>query len=127
MSLYEKITKLIDEELEDKVNLILNEYAEKISKKHGILLELLLKDIPECYMTTICKGTKATSGHRCSFKAVENGYCRHHTLQGKRICQRIFSYSSLHTHGPEKMFVNGCPGCESSSSNKLIDLDNVIK
>jgi len=30
-----------------RVNAILNEYAEKISKKHAIPLELLLKDIPK--------------------------------------------------------------------------------
>ena len=120
MSLYEKITKLVDEEMEDRVNLVLNTYAEKISKKHGISLELLLKDIPECYATTICKGTKTTTGQRCSFKASDHGYCRHHALQGQRICQRTFSSSSIHNHGPEKMFVKGCLGCESS--NGLIDL-----
>ena len=119
MSLYEKITKLVNEELEDRVNSILNEYAEKISKKHAIPLELLLKDIPESYTSTICKGTK-TDGHRCTFKAGMNGYCRHHKAQGDRLCQRSVSNSSLHNHGPDQMFVRGCPGCESS--NGLIDL-----
>jgi hypothetical protein len=119
MSLYDKITKLVDEELEDRVNSILNDYAEKISKKHAIPLELLLKDIPEGYTSTICKGTKS-DGHRCTFKAIYGGYCRHHKAQGERLCQRTISNSSLHNHGPEQMFVRGCPGCESS--NGLIDL-----
>lgn len=119
MSLYDKVTKLMDEELEDRVNEVVNEYAEKISKKHGIPLEQLLKDIPESYTSTTCKGTK-NNGQRCGFKAFENGYCKHHTVQGQRVCQRTFSSSSLHNHGPEKMFVKGCPGCESS--NELIDL-----
>ena len=99
---------------------MVNEYAEKISKKHGIPLEQLLKDIPESYTITTCKGSK-NNGQRCGFKAFENGYCKHHASQGQRICKRSFSSTgSIHNHGPEMMFVRGCPGCEAS--NGLIDL-----
>lgn len=119
MSLYEKITKLVDEELEDRVNSILNEYAETISKVHGIPLDQVLKYIPTTYTSTVCKGTKS-NGHRCTFKSTENGYCRHHKTQGERLRHRVMSNSSLHNHGPEQMFVRGCPGCESSK--ELIDL-----
>lgn len=123
MSLYEKISKIIDEDLEERINVIVNEYAEKISKKHGIPLEQLLKDIPESFTSTTCKGTK-NNGQRCTFKAHENGYCRHHVTQGNRVCQRTFSNSSLHNHGSEIMFVKGCPGCESSKG--LIDLGGIM-
>jgi hypothetical protein len=119
MSLHEKITQIFDDELEDRVNTILNEYALTISKKHAIPLELLLKDIPTSFVTTTCKGTKS-DGNRCTFRSLYNGYCRHHKSQGERICQRTFSSSSLHNHGPEQMFVRGCPGCETSK--ELIDL-----
>lgn len=125
MSLYDKISKIIDEELEDRINSVINEYAEKISKKHGISLDLLLKDIPDSYTCTTCKGTK-TNGQRCMFKSVYNGYCRHHKTQGERLCQRTFSTSSLHNHGPEQMFVRGCPGCENGN-NGLIDLNSIIR
>ena len=124
MSLHDKITKLFEEELEDRVNSIITEYAEKISKKHAIPLELLLKDIPESYTSTICRGTKS-NGDRCAFKSVSNGYCRHHKSQGDRICQRVLSTSSLHNHGSEQMFVRGCPGCESAN-NGLIELNTII-
>ena len=124
MSLHEKITQIVDEELEERVNAILNEYALKISKKHAIPLELLLKDIPTSFVTTTCKGTKS-DGHRCAFKAIHNGYCRKHKSQGERICQRVMSSSNLHNHGPEQMFVKGCPGCESSK--ELIDLNTIIQ
>ena len=104
MSLYDNVVKLMDEALEERINVVVNEYAEKISKKHGIPLEQLLKDIPESYTITTC-----------------NGYCRHHASQGHRVCQRAFSSTgSIHNHGPEIMFVRGCPGCEAS--NGLIDL-----
>lgn len=120
MSLNERITKLLDEELEHRVNAILNEYALIISKKHAISLELLLKDMPVAYTSTICKGTKS-DGHRCAFKSMNNGYCRKHKEQGERLCQRSISSSNLHNHGPEQMYVRGCPGCESAN-NGLIDL-----
>ena len=58
MSLYDNVVKLMDEALEERINVVVNEYAEKISKKHGIPLEQLLKDIPESYTITTCKGTK---------------------------------------------------------------------
>ena len=123
MSLSQKIIQLVDEELEDRVNTILNEYAETISKKHAISLELLLKDIPTTFVSTVCKGTKS-DGHRCTFRSVNGGYCGKHKTQGERVCQRIFTSSSLHTHGPEQMFVLGCPGCRSS--NELIDLNTIV-
>jgi hypothetical protein len=119
MSLHEKITQMVDEELEERVNAILNEYALTISKKHAIPLELLLKDIPGSFVSTTCKGTKS-DGRRCTFKAIHSGYCGKHKSQGERVCHRVLSSSSLHNHGPEQMFVRGCPGC--ASSKELIDL-----
>jgi len=119
MNLHDKIIQIVDEELEERVNLIINEYALTISKKHAIPLELLLKDIPTSFVSTTCKGTKS-SGIRCTFKAIHNGYCGKHRNQGERVCHRTWSSSSLHNHGPEHMFVRGCPGCEVSK--ELIDL-----
>ena len=63
MSLYEKITKLVDEELEHRVNSILNDYAEILSKKHGISLDVLLKDLveigaPVCSTVHVSLGSK---------------------------------------------------------------------
>ena len=120
MSLYEKITKLVDEELEHRVNSILNDYAEILSKKHGISLDVLLKDLPETYTSTTCKGTKA-NGQRCTFKGLYGGYCSRHAAQGAFINRnKSLSSSSLHTHGPEKVYDPNCPGCQSS--NGLRDL-----
>ena len=124
MSLHEKITQIVDEELEERVNAILNEYAIKISKKHAIPLELLLKDIPTSFVSTTGKGTQS-DGHRYNFWVLYNRYCRHHRYQRERICQRVMSSSNLHNHGPEQMFVKGCPGCESSK--ELIDLNTIIQ
>lgn len=123
MSLYEKITKLVDEEIEHRMNTILNDYAETLSKKHGISLEILLKDLPDTYSSTTCKGTKS-NGQRCTFKGMYSGYCRHHAAQGVRInCHRSLSSLSLHNHPSDQMFVEGCPACESS--NELIELGTI--
>lgn len=120
MSLYEKITKLVDEEVEHRLNSILNEYAEILSKKHGISLEILLKDLPDTYTSTTCKGTK-TNGQRCTFKGIYGGYCSRHAAQGARLNHnKSISSTSLHTHGPEKVYDPNCPGC--CSANELIDL-----
>jgi hypothetical protein len=121
--LQDKITELIEQEVGERVGNLLGEYAETISKKHAVPLNLLLRDLPSIATVSLCKGIKF-NGQRCLFKGTENGYCRHHKSQGEKIRVRSLSSSNLHTHGPEKMFVRGCPGCENSKG--LIDLGSVF-
>lgn len=123
MSFYDKIVNVFDEELKSRVNDIISEYAEIISKKHCIPLDLLLRDVPEIYTGPTCKGTKS-NGQRCTFKGVHDGYCGKHVSQGDRIRQRILPSNNLHTHGPEQTFVADCPGC--NRSNGLIDLNYML-
>jgi|TARA_B110000444_G_scaffold261421_1_gene313371 hypothetical protein len=123
MSLYDKIIELFEEEVNQRIVSIMNEYVTIISKKHGISLDLLLKDIPEIFSGTICKGTK-NDGRRCTFRGTNNGYCRHHAAQYNRLEHVHITRNVTHTHGPEKMFVDGCPGC--SISKELIDLNTMI-
>ena len=74
MSSYDKLITVFDEELKTRANEIISDYAEIISKKHGIPLDLLLRDVPENYTGSVCKGTKS-NGHRCTHKdIVENIY-----------------------------------------------------
>lgn len=120
MSLYEKITKLVDEEVEHRLNSVLNEYAEVLSKKHGISLDILLKDLPDTYTSTTCKGVK-NNGQRCTFRGIHSGYCSRHVAQGSKLKSRTFSNTSMHSHGPEKVYDPNCPGCQQCS-NGLIDL-----
>src|SRR6056300_889466 len=107
MSMYERIMDIFDDELNERLVAMMNEYVEIISKKHGIAMDLLLKDIPKTFSGTVCKGTKKNDGRRCTFRAGRDGYCKHH-----------------HTHGPEQGFVEGCPGC--AISKELIDLNTMI-
>jgi hypothetical protein len=123
MSLYDKIMELFEEEINQRIVSIMNEYVTIISKKHGISLDLLLKDIPDTFSGTICKGTK-TDGRRCTFKGARNGYCKHHSDQHNRLNCMSIARTNIHTHGPEQPFVHGCPGCERSK--ELIDLSTMI-
>lgn len=122
-SIYDKITDIIDEELDHRVNTIINDYANIISKKHSIPLELLLRDIPTLHTGAMCKGTKS-NGHRCTFRGINDGYCRHHIAQRDRLKQKTLLFSSVHNHGPDQMFVRGCPGCKTP--NELIDIDTIL-
>lgn len=123
MSDHERIIDFFEQELERYSNHIIDEYIEILSKKYAIPRDLLLKDVPRRSSKTICRGTK-TNGQRCTFHGTYDGYCKHHTVQGERLKSRQFHNSSEHTHGPEKMYVVGCPGCESSKG--LIDLDTFM-
>ena len=124
MSLHEKIAELIDEEVDQRLVGMMNEYIEIISKKHGISMDLLLKDIPKTFSGTICKGTKRNDGKRCTFKAIDNGYCRHHSMQANRLTHSSLIRTNSHIHGPERGFVENCPGCQLSK--ELIDLGTMI-
>ncbi len=123
MTLHNKIVELVEQEVNERVSTLLGEYAENISRKHAISLDILLRDLPSIANVSLCKGTKS-NGQRCLFKANESGYCKHHTIQGEKLRHRSLSSSNLHTHGPEKMYVPGCPGCENSKG--LIDLGSVL-
>jgi hypothetical protein len=123
MTLHTKLLELFEEEVNERVSTLLGEYAETISKKHAVPLDILLRDIPVVANVSLCKGMK-TNGHRCLFRASDSGYCRHHAVQGSKIKMRSLSSSNLHTHGPEKMYVTGCPGCDNSKG--LIDLGSIL-
>jgi hypothetical protein len=120
MSLYEKITKLVDEELEHRVNSILNDYAETLSKKHGISLDLLLKDLPETYTSTTCKGTKA-NGQRCTFKGSRMDIVSRHAAQGAFINRNKSLQVQVYTHmDPNKVYERIVQGVNHLT--ELIDL-----
>jgi hypothetical protein len=114
MSSYDKLIHIFDVELKTRVDEIISDYAEVISKKHGIPLDLLLRDVPEIYNGLTCKGTKS-NGQRCTHKGLHEGYCGKHVTQGNRIKQRNITSINTHTHGPEKLFVPECPACIRSN------------
>ena len=120
----ECIYEVVDDEVSKYTDEKISSTLENISKVHGIPLDLLLRDMPECDKRGICKGVRGSK--RCIFKGTHDGYCKFHKAQGERIKKRELPSVNLHTHGPEKMFVRGCPGCECSGSKELIDLGSLF-
>lgn len=128
--IHEAINECIYEEIDDEISRYNEERMtatlENISKTHGISLNLLLRDMPKNEKRGgLCRGVKE-GNLRCSFKATCDGYCKFHKGQGDRIKKRELPSTNLHTHGADKMFVKGCPGCESSNSKELIDLNSIL-
>ena len=126
MSLVEKISDLVDSEVNERLNILFSDYANTISKKHQIDLDLLLKDIPSVVVPSLCRGTRK-DGQRCTFSSFENGYCKHHSKQGERLKIKVGpSIQNQHTHGSERYYDPSCPACQRSSSNELIELCSII-
>lgn len=120
----ECIYEVVDDEVSRYTDEKLSGTLENISKVHGIPLDLLLRDLPECDKRGICKGVRGSK--RCIFKGIHDGYCKFHRAQGERIKRRDLPSVNIHTHGTDKMFVRGCPGCECSESKQLIDLGTLF-
>tara|TARA_B110000977_G_scaffold32628_2_gene43391 strand:+ start:4082 stop:4471 length:390 start_codon:yes stop_codon:yes gene_type:complete len=126
MSYQERIIEVFEEEFKLRVDGMMTEFADIISKKHQISLDLLLRDIPLLSPTAVCRGTKP-DGSRCTFKGIHDGYCGKHKRQGNRIKQRFHESHDGHNHGPGLSYVVGCQGCEKSfSSKQVIDLNSIM-
>ena len=95
MNIQDRLIELIDEDLNQRLNLIMNDYVTIISKKHGIPMELLLRDVPKTSSISLCRGTKS-NGQRCTRKGANNGYCGHrmHTKENvlNNDCYRVQTY-----------------------------------
>jgi hypothetical protein len=127
----EQLIQLFEEEVERRVNEHLSTYVEKISKTHGISIDLLLRDIPrvsEKLMNgTQCRGLKK-DGRRCTRRGKNCGYCDTHVIQKKEIQPiAVASTTIKHTHPSSVVFKKDCPVCmRSSSSKELIGLDVLL-
>jgi uncharacterized ferredoxin-like protein len=122
------LTQVFEEEVEKRVNERLTQYVEKISKTHGISMELLLRDVPNVSETILCRGVKK-DGKRCTRRGKNGGYCDTHLVQKKNVqpVAVVRAPGPGHTHSFPPIFMRGCPACENaSSSNKLIDLKGIL-
>jgi Family of unknown function (DUF5763) len=117
-----KITALINEEVNSRVNDQLTTIISHISKTYNINVDRLLKDVSEVKTdTTRCLGVK-TDGSRCTRFARINGYCNMHKVQCPEKPQASPVKEVTHTHTLPPMFLAGCPACEKTRVQK-IDFD----
>lgn len=141
-SVLQKITDLVKDEIQKGVNEKLTKYAEYVSRRYDISLNILLDDMRNLDILEIpkvdhgdcdngqCLGTKA-GGKRCKLKGKYNGYCRWHKQQKPhRVPSRTFTGEIepelKHTHTLPPLFKAGCPACERTKNTTqqqlLIDI-----
>lgn len=129
-----QIVTLIDQEVKRKVNNKITKYIEKISKRHGIPLRLLLEDLttPDSEPESSEKGIQCLGvvkgGKRCKRTGTQSGYCWWHADQKRikhAVCSPCPSVPQVkHTHSLPPLFLAGCPACERNNKlqNLLIDM-----
>ena len=123
----DQVIKLLEDEIDKRVNERLSLVLEKISRTYDISMRQLMRDldaIPDA-ASTCCKGLTG-KGKRCSRSAKSDGYCHMHIKQ--KPVQRVtrapappaLSVAVQHTHTLPPLFMAGCPACERSrSTNNL--------
>lgn len=125
----DQIARLVEEEVERRVNERLTAALEKISQTYDISLRQLLRDIGtpggQTWNGNVCHGT-VKSGQKCKRGVKDgSGYCVCHKDQRpipRAVAPvRTPSMVSLvqHTHTLPPMFLAGCPACERNQNVRL--------
>lgn len=122
-----RISQMIEEEVERRVNERLTKVLEYISQTYDVSMKQLMKDTATIKpQTEMCLGLTAKN-KRCGNKAcrkANNGYCARHQNQKPQVVRTVSTTTlqNPHNHPPSQLFVKGCPGCERRSrTNLLID------
>jgi hypothetical protein len=121
----EQILRLIEEEVEKRVNKVL----EKISQTYDISMRQLLRDVaamPENTPQTRCLGLTAKKS-RCTRPGHHDGYCKVHKDQKPArvpppppATTTVTVHPAVqHTHTLPPLFMRGCPACERTSVSPL--------
>lgn len=122
----DQILRLIEEEVEKRVNKVL----EKISQTYDISLRQLLRDLAtlDDVRQTTCLGITAKKC-RCSRPGHYDGYCKIHRDQ--KPARAVTAAAPppppvttttptvTHTHTLPPLFMTGCPACERTSVSRL--------
>ena len=113
-TLSDQIAKLIDDEVDKRVQESLTRYAETIASVHRIPLSLLLRDLPSSRPGAgNCIGTTKV-GSRCNKPGKYEGYCMSHYDQRKKVQPiQIIQEGPRHTHGVPPFFKDDCAACTS--------------
>ena len=116
-TIVDKIEKLINDEFNKKL--------ERISKEHGIPIELLKEEKKENEEEQICKGYMA-SGKKCWAKCQPNGYCKRHVDQYEKNKPRMPIKSSGHNHPLHIPFSKDCPDCQEKIKKNEHKTNNLL-
>ena len=129
-----QIAKLIEEEVERRLEERLTKVLEHISKTYDVSMKQLLKDTSTLKVDDkTCMGLTSKKT-RCKLKQHQHGYCKHHQDQRPRQIRQTQSTEALaamtltdmksqHTHPSTVLWQDGCPGCKKKPVKPLmIDL-----
>ena len=124
-----RISQMIEEEVERRVNERIGQVLEQISKTYDVSMKQLLRDASVVKADSdFCLGVTAKN-KRCGRRACKknkDGYCAQHSNQKPTMIRTISTtgISNVHTHPPNQMFVKGCMGCERKkcTSSLMIEI-----
>lgn len=134
----EKITKIIEQEIEKYVEERVAENERKmtvtlehISKTYDISLQQLMRDVSLDNSESVsqCLGlTKQKK--RCPYNGKHNGYCAKHKDQRPKVVALKTSPSQAvinqHTHTLPPMFLAGCPVCDESLKKRTSKVESIF-
>ena len=125
----EHVLKILEEEVEKRVNERMTQMLEKISRTYDISMRQLLRDVTSIdqAQSTTCRGVTA-KGKQCRHAAKEDGYCHQHVRQKPvrrvvvsqppPIVPSQVSVPVAHTHTLPPLFLAGCPACERGRASR---------
>lgn len=134
----EKITKLIEQEIEKYVDERVAENERKmtvtlehISKTYDISLQQLMRDVSLDSQDTVTQCLGLTkSKKRCPFAGKHDGYCAKHKDQRPKVSVLKASPSQAviqaHTHTLPPMFLAGCPVCDESLKKRTSKVESIF-
>lgn len=123
-----QIAKLIEEEVERRLEDRLTKVLEHISKTYDVSMKQLLRDTSTLKVDDkTCLGLTSKKT-RCKLKQHQNGYCKHHQDQRPRQIQSFESVAAItltemksqHTHPSTILWKEGCPACKKKASKPLM-------
>lgn len=124
MSLSSEIEKLIEEEVERRLNAKIEPLLQYISKEWDIspaMITRCLSSIVDVKISTCLAHSKRTH-KRCRNSAKINGFCRIHQDQYKEVKKEI-QETIEHTHTLPPFYLKGCPACENRNRFRETDIE----
>lgn len=125
-----QIAKLIEEEVERRLEDRLTKVLEHISKTYDVSMKQLLRDTSTLQVDEkTCMGL-TTKKTRCKLKQHQNGYCKHHQDQRPRQIHQapqpvsdMSTMKSQHNHPGTVLWKEGCPACNKKKASKPLMID----
>ena len=125
MGISEKVTILIESEVEKQTHERLCEMVTKVSQLYSVPLKIARRDLlGDAY----CMGVKK-NGKLCTNKAVKDGYCMHHVNDSRPHKPIEIKEAVRHNHVYPSPFREGCPACavvKNRESNEFRDLSTIM-